>query len=511
MDPIILLLTERIRNTIQLGESHFREFKSALEGKTGQKKQRKASKICEDIAEALVAFANADGGELLIGIEDDGSITGVPHKEKEVQQMLNAVQTHLFAAQLLPLHDARLLSIDDYSILYFSTGKGTTQIYQLADGRCVKRKDKATVPAAADHIQFERNEIRSREYDSQFIENANVADLDLDLVQNAADSYLRGITAEKYLQQTGLAEYGQNGLRLRNAALLLFAKKINRWHPRSQVRFITVNGTILGSGDNYNGVADETLEGSIFELTHRAWERLRSFLAVKTQFGSDTRFEQLYLYPEDACREAILNALAHRDYSIQNGIEIFIFTDRIELKSPGALLSSLTVESLYRLEGAHESRNPLIARVLRESKYMRELGEGMKRMFELMTTSELQRPRLYSNGIWFSITFSNHSLFSPEQETFLSFFSAFTLTKIQKRILLLGINGNEISPKQIEAVIQSTDLRMYTKEVTALRKAGLLREILTNTQATLFSGKKNIPKKEIKRFVVEIPHSNILL
>ncbi|MGL5891083.1 MAG: ATP-binding protein [Bacteroidia bacterium] len=511
MNSNLLVLTERIRNTIQLGESHFREFKTALEGKPDSKKPRKASKICEDIAEALVAFANADGGELLIGIEDNGVLTGLRHSDEEINNMLNALKTHVLGNQQLPLITSLCIEIDELKLLYFSVGKGTTQIYQLADGRCVKRKDRETIPAAADHIQFERNEIRSREYDGKFSESATVSDLDFDLLQSAADTYLRGMSAEKYLQQTGLAEYGSAGLRLRNAALLLFAKKINKWHPRSQVRFLTIDGLEIGAGEGYNVIADEIVEGNILELTIRAWDRLRSFLAVKTRFGTDSRFEQLYLYPEEACREAILNALAHRDYSIQNGIEIFIFNDRIELKSPGALLSSVDIKTLYKLEGVHESRNSLISRVLRENKYMRELGEGMKRMFNSMLTSELESPHLYSNGVWFSITFKNHSIYTPEQQDFLKHFSSYSLTKIQKRILLLGINGQNISPKQIETAIQSNDLRTYNKEVTILRKAGLLKQIRTNAQASLFSTQQNVIKNEIARFAVVIPDSPTLL
>ena len=74
-----LALTERVKNTIHLGESHFREFKTAFEGPPGSKKPRKVREVCADIGEALVSFANADGGDLLIGVEDEGTVTGVPH------------------------------------------------------------------------------------------------------------------------------------------------------------------------------------------------------------------------------------------------------------------------------------------------------------------------------------------------------------------------------------------------------------------------------------------------
>ena len=86
-----LTLLQRARNSISLGESHFREFKTALEGKPGNKKPRNSTNICREIGEALVAFANADGGELFIGVEDDGTITGIPHGDDDIEIMKNAI------------------------------------------------------------------------------------------------------------------------------------------------------------------------------------------------------------------------------------------------------------------------------------------------------------------------------------------------------------------------------------------------------------------------------------
>jgi ATP-dependent DNA helicase RecG len=404
----ILLLADKVRNTLILGESHFREFKSAVEGRPGNKKPRLTKSICADIGEALVSFSNADGGAVLIGVEDDGTITGIPHKEEEIQTMLHAINSHVYKDQQLPLNNASKLVLEDKIILYFSVNKGTTMIYQLPDGRCVRRKDRSTMPASIDQIQFERQEIKAREYDSQFVDGAIVTDLDLRLLQGIADQYIKGLSIERYLQQIGLAEYAQNGLRLKKAALLLFATDIDRWHPRSQVRILKIKGNKLEAGEKYNVISDDIVKGNIFELILKSWEHLRSYLAYKTEFGTNSKFEQKYIFPEDAVREVILNAIAHRDYSIANAIEIYIFNDRMEIKSPGALLSTLTIKNLYELEGSHESRNSLIASVLRENKLMREIGEGMKRIFSLMQEQKLEKPELYSNGLWFRVTFSNN-------------------------------------------------------------------------------------------------------
>jgi len=503
----ILLLADKVRNTLILGESHFREFKSALEGRPDNKKPRLTKSICADIGEALVSFANADGGAILIGVEDDGVITGIPHSEEEIQTMLNSIQTHVYHTQQLPLNNANKLVLDNKTILYFSVNKGTTMIYQLPDGRCVRRKDKSTMPASVDQIQFERQEIKSREYDSQFVDGATVTDLDVRLLQGIADQYIKGLSVERYLQQIGLAEYAQNGLRLKRAALLLFATDIDRWHPRSQVRFLKVKGNVLEAGEKYNVVSDDTVKGNIFELVIKSWEHLRSYLAYKTEFGTNSQFEQKYIYPEDAVREAILNAIAHRDYSIANAIEIYIFNDRMEIKSPGALISTLTVKNLYELEGSHESRNSLIARVLRENKLMRELGEGMKRIFSLMQEQELEKPELYSNGLWFRVTLSNKTIFSTKQVEWLQQFDKYNLTKNQKQIVLLGLGDKEITPNDIFKAmnISNSETEKFTQEVTALRNQGVLTEIITSQQAYNLAKKSKKNKKDIARYKVKTP------
>jgi ATP-dependent DNA helicase RecG len=504
----VLILRERIKNSILVGESDFREFKSALEGKPGSKKPRLTKKICDDIAEALVTFANTDGGEIIIGIEDDITITGVPHEDEDIEMMLNAPKSHVYEGQELPMVYKLKLEIEGKIILFFQVEKGLSEIFQLRDGRVMRRNEKRqTVPANVKKLQLDRQEIKSREYDRLFVDGAMVADLDISLVQTLADNYIKGLTVERYLQQLGLAHYATNGLRLTRAAVLLFAKDIQRWHPHSQVRFIKINGTELLSGEQYNVISDEFVQGNIYDLIYKSWEMMRPYLAYKTEFGADAKFEQKYIYPEDACREAILNAIAHRDYYNSNGIEIHIFNDRMEIKSPGALLSTLTIDDLEALDNRHESRNAKIAYTLKVSKLMREMGEGMKRIFMLMQQSELQKPKLYSNSVWFTVTLFNKSDFTPIQQEFLRLFSNFQLSTIQKRILVAGMNNKELSPFEIYQAMNTKDRDTYDREITLLRTKKLLEQIRSNIQAKNLADTRKIDKQKVARFKVIVPKS----
>lgn len=501
-----LTLKERIKNVITLGESHFREFKSAYQGPVDCKCNGSIKELSKYIAEALVGFANADGGCIIIGVEDNGFVTGIPHNEKEIDSLLTSYINYIHSDTVLPIEVVtKIDNLFGKTILFFSVSKGSTEIYQLSDGRCVKRKDKQTIPISFQKIQFERQETLSRECDRQFIDGATVNDLDIIFLQSISNSYLAGLSVEFYLQQIGLAEYEMKGLRLRRAALLLFAKEISKWHSRCQVRIIQVEGNELKSGKDYNVINDETVSGNIFQLINNSWEKLRPFLAFKTEFGEGAKFEQKFVYPEEAIREALVNAITHRDYTIQNGIDIFVFNDRLEIKSPGALLSTITVADLKQLNGVHESRNSLIAKVLRENKFVRELGEGMKRIFSLLESQEMEKPDLINEQNSFTIALKNKTVYSTKEESYLNMFSRYNLTAIQKRIVILGLKGKEISPAEIYSAMNTDDRNTYDKEVTNLRKIGVLIEIRNNLSAGQLAKQIGVSKQRIGRFKIQIP------
>ncbi|EXF42577.1 Divergent AAA domain protein [Pseudomonas sp. BAY1663] len=320
-----IALEERARTAIELGESHFREFKSALEGPPSEKQKRPAKEIATNIAQTLVAFANADGGELLVGVEDNGEVSGLPDfSDKDYEILEAAPLNRVHQSTPLPPVRKRKINIDGKTILYFSVPKSVEYIHITSDGRCLQRRDLESVPVAAEAIQFDRKEQQSREYDRVFVDGVSADDLDIELVRTVADQVLKGMSAEKCLQYLELGEYGLTQLRLRRASLLLFAKDPSKWHPRLQIRILKVEGHEVKTGEDYNIVHDQIVKGNILNLINSAWEALRPYL-VQTKIDRHARFEQNSIYPELACREALLNSIAHRDYSDEGrGIEVYI-------------------------------------------------------------------------------------------------------------------------------------------------------------------------------------------
>ena len=228
------------------------------------------------------------------------------------------------------------------------TPKSSDTIHLTSDGLCLQRNDRETTPIPPHQITFERREINSREYDRQFVKNAVISDLDTSHIVEVADSISKGLSPEKCLQHLNLAEYTPSGLVIRKGALLLFANEITKWHPRSQVRFIKVSGTEIKSGNEYNASEGGIVKGNIVSLISETWEKLRPFL-VQTRLSSGAIFQTRIMYPELACQEAIINAIAHRDYSAEGkGIEVYIFDDRLEIKSPGMLLSTISINDIRR-------------------------------------------------------------------------------------------------------------------------------------------------------------------
>ncbi len=505
MDFELLKLNERIEIALEMGESHFREFKSGCEGTPTNKVSRDPKDISIDIARTLVSFANADGGELLVGVEDNGTVLGLNLKDQIIDMLLNAPVTYVHKNTPLPSVRAISVVYKGKRILYFSVPKGTDYVYLTSDGRCLQRKDKESVPISSEDIKFSRAEIISREYDRAFVESAEISDLQISLIEAVAKHISKGMSAEKCLQHLDLAEFDGSRLRLKRASLLLFAKNPSKWHPRLQVRILRINGTEIKSGEDFNVVKDEEVTDNIVRLIESSWELLLPHL-TETRFSKDAIFRTQIIYPELACREALINAIAHRDYSIEGrGIEVHVFLDRLEIISPGGLLSSIKIDDLKKQKGVHQSRNSLVTRVLREIGYMRELGEGIRRIYDLMNSNDLASPDLYSDNNVFGIILYHKYIYSKEEKIWLDSFEKYDLTREQKIVVLLGYNEHVISAQEIWDAVGIVDTDEYRQLLESLQKQGILYRSVSRSKGNVIARNKKISKKSVPRFSIKNP------
>ena len=501
----ILRLKERIEIATEIGESYYREFKSAFEGAPGNKTIRDIAEIKYDIAKTLVAFANADGGELFVGIEDDNSVTGISHNNNSLDVILNSTKDCIMKETPVPLKQSTIINYNNLKVIYFSVNKGTDYVHLTSKGECFQRKDRESVPTPAETIIFQRAEKVSREYDRSFVDLAKITDLDQELLETVAQKISKLISSEKLLQYLDLAEFDGEVLKLRKAALLLFAKKSSKWHPRSQVRIFRVRGTEEKTGKEFNVTEVGEANGNIFQLIESSWELLRPHL-TDTKFSEDALFKTQIMYPELACREALINAITHRDYSSEGrGIEVKIFDDRLLIENPGELLSSISISDLESLTGAHQSRNTFIARVLRETGYIRELGEGIRRIFELMKNNDMVSPKLSSGNSMYSITLFYKHVYSKEEQLWLDNFNNVDLSREQKTVVRLGVDGRLVSAREIFDNVGIVDEKAYRELIESLREKGVLETTLTASEVTNKKRKYGGSRKAVPRYTITLP------
>ncbi|WP_213764028.1 ATP-binding protein [Caballeronia sp. dw_19] len=512
MDGQILVLTERVQLATRIGESHYREFKSACQGPPDAKVKRSVKDICADIAKTLVAFANADGGELFIGIEDDGTITGLLHTAEEITQLKNAYVTHVHRDTPLPKPQVSLVNLDsNLKVLYFSISKGNEYAYLTADGKCLKRMDLESIPVSSENIRSERLEMESRTWDRAIEHSATLDDVDFDLLQQVSNQIAYGVTPEKCLQHLGVAEFAPSGMKLKVAALLLFAKDVRKFHPGCFVRIFTIDGKERRSGEAFNVIKDDIVADNVLRLVETAWERLSYALTMHTSLTDKAKFKQSYLYPQIACREALINAIVHRNYAIQGrGIEISIFSDRLEIQSPGRLLSTISLDDIRTLKGAHESRNPLVARVLREVGYVREMGEGIRRIFDVMRSNALAEPDIQSVSDNFVVSLFHRSLYDPKVKFWLSLFDEYKLSESQTAVLALGHEDRQFSTQDIIDRLGIVDTDQVREILTPLRQLGLVVRTKNHAQAYKLANDKKLAKRSVPIYkVVSKPAANI--
>lgn len=184
------------------------------------------------------------------------------------------------------------------------------------------------------------------------------------------------------------------------------------------------------------------LDLPIAELIPAAYEVARAHIR-RSEKLHDLFFREIPEYPTFAWQEAIVNAVAHRDYSEQGrGVELWFFEDRMEVLSPGAPVAPVTVEALLAGERIHASRNPFIARVLVELGLMREAGEGIPRMFDEMQRSLLAAPELeLTIDGRFLVRLRNSPIFETADDGWQRIVQRLQLRPTQTRVLLRHPTG----------------------------------------------------------------------
>ncbi len=453
-------------------EGQFFERKSCFDRSKGKSRLRPVRDVARDIAETLAAMANADGGTLVLGIEDDNTVTGANYPEDRRNVLRSAPKTHIRPAVKVRIQEG---NIGDKHILLFEVD-WSMEAHQLADGRYLLRVDDKNIPFPARDIEAMKEGKRRRVTETRFIAEATLTDLELPLMSRLAERHGVKASPEEILAHYRLAE-GRNGKTvLTLAALLLFGKDPGRWHPRCGIDFVKYEGTERRLGAELNIIKRERLEGPLVLLIERAYETIRPHLRERQRL-IDLFFEEKLEYPAFAWQETSVNAVAHRDYRYEGlSIEVWMFDDRLEIRSPGELVEPVTLDRLLKRERVHASRNPRIVRVLTDYGYMREQGEGIPRIFEAMEREGLSPPaiRLEADTI-FTVTLRNTVAYHPETLHWLAQFKALELNGNQKRILVYAKeHGGAFTSREYQKLV-GVDIYAASRDIKDLINRGLVK------------------------------------
>ena len=359
----------------------------------------------EQLAKEIVALANLQGGQVLLGVEDDGKISGVQREDLETWVM-DTVFGRYIHPLILPFYEE--LALDDGKrVAVVTITQGTAKPYVLrsnnreeiyvrvgSTSRLATREQQARLFESGGMLHAETLPVSGTSLGN--LDMARLADY---LVNVAGDLEAPATTEdwERRLEGLGLLVAREDGRPVCTiAGLVLFGRSPRRSLRQAGVRWMS----FVGDDMEYQAQDDTLVDGpmvALFEgragvgrqlvepgLVERLVDRMRPFISEESNASSEgLRRERVYRYPLDALRETILNALVHRDWTRSLEVEVVNYANRLEVMSPGTLQNSMTIEKM--LAGQRSPRNPIIVEIMRDYGYVDMRGMGVRRKIVPLT------------------------------------------------------------------------------------------------------------------------------
>jgi len=355
------------------------------------------------LAETMVAFANTDGGTILIGLNEQGKVVDYMMDE-EVQ---NKLAQALVLCRPPVVTDWEQCELPGGTVVALKIAR-SPELHALADGRVIIRSGVKNMPLGGEAIRQLAATKSSADFESELVPGATLVDLDKDVL----DEYLRrrserGSRPMKESLQDHLVEIGamaEDGTPT-VAGMLLFGKHPQAFLPQSGVVFVKFLGKEPRGRDGMAGYGRRVeIEGPLARVVERAWSVVTDEMRVEAVVTGLKR-EEMPEYPSFAVREALVNAVCHRDYRL-NGrrVEIRMYDDRLEVVSPGGLPGFITLDNIVE---EHFSRNPRLVAGLFQWGYIEELGLGIDRMIEEMLEKGHPAPDFEAKPYAFTVRLHN--------------------------------------------------------------------------------------------------------
>jgi ATP-dependent DNA helicase RecG len=424
-----------------------------------------------DIAAILAAMANARGGTLLMGVapRTDRPV-GVDDTENAVNCVLEAALS-IEPPLIIPL--PQLVHVKGSLMVVVQVPRGMPYVYAL-DGRYLTRKgivNDPLPPHLLRRLMLERGDVT---FEAEPARGARKEDLDWTQVEVYATSLsgMGGVSSEQVLIKRGcLVE--RDGVPLpTNAGVLLFGKDPQQFLRGSDITAARFAGREMG-----DVFTRQDINGTLPQQIRRAETFLVDNLRKGVQLSEHmARTEQLE-YPLKAVRELVVNAVAHRDYSIQgDGIRLYLFSDRLEITSPGGLPGPVTVDNIV---DERFSRNSAIVQVLSDMGFIERLGYGVDRVIALMREASLPEPHFTETAGGFRVTLFNQPVSAEETSEPALFGGVFRGQPINRRQeyaldFLVNRNNARITNKDLQELCPEVHSETIRRDLADLVSRGLL-------------------------------------
>lgn len=324
--------------------------------------RKSARKNPKGLSNHIVAFANADGGTLVIGIEDDFTVTGIDDYQNNVNDILRVPFDYCKPSVRVMTETVDCIDKDGKAnhLLIITIPQSSELHANQQDDVYYRMGDKSKKLNFDERLQLMYAK-GSRYYEDEPVFRSSIDDIDFDFVEEYCKKIGYGKSAKEYIQQNNDYVVRHDGREeMSGAALLLFGKNPQRFFQRARVRFIRYDGTEAKVGTEMNVIKDEIFHGRILDVVRQALDFVSS--------------------------------------------QIKMFDDRITVESPGSLPG---IVRLNNLRTVHFSRNPKIAEFLHQYEYVKEFGEGIDRMFYEMENAGLPAPEYSDNAFMLNATIRN--------------------------------------------------------------------------------------------------------
>ncbi len=358
---------ETLLSLIEKGEDGFTQFKVKVEKS-------------ESLAKEMVAFANSEGGNIIIGVTDSQSIVGVEEIGK-LNQLISNASSENCVPPIYPI--TQNINIDNKTIVVISVQQGLQKPYRTKSGEYLIKSGADKRVLSAQELQrmvLHSAGISTEELpvqNSSIEQDINTPALYLYFEKEYGESVthflnINNIEFSQLVNNLGLAEDN----RLNLVGLLFFGKDPQRFRPLFIIKAVHFAGNDIGdtqyvSSADYYGTLD---------IQFRNTKNFISSSLSRRQNGNSFNSIGSLEISESAIEEAVINALVHRDYGILSPIKVLIFQNRVEIVSPGTLINHLTIEKIKL--GNTVTRNPMLVKYASRLLPYRGLGSGIVRILK---------------------------------------------------------------------------------------------------------------------------------